>query len=114
MGCGMFEQLFYLIGLIIVIGCLALTDMRFKLVFFRDMQRAFKTTGASYVIFLLWDIAGIRSEIFFIGPSRFMTHINVIRNFMLEEIFFLVILVYLPLVLWEGFKTVENKAKSVL
>ena len=101
MATGMFEKLSYLIVIIGALGCLGLLDKKLGLVFANDTVRALKTMTIGYIIFIIWDALGIKLHIFFAGQSKFMTHIELFPQFMLEELFFLALLVYLPLVLWE-------------
>lgn len=107
---GMFEQFFYLFGILGAIGGLAVLDYRFNLVMALDAVRAIRVMSIGYSVFLVWDILGVKLNIFFVGSSRFMTHLQLFKNFMFEELFFIVLLVYLPLILWQGLKHLNNKS----
>ena len=97
-------RLAYLIALVSVIGCLSLIDWRYKLAFFYDMGRAIKTISSGLLFFVVWDVAGIVMNIFFIGKSRFLTGIR-IGQFPLEELFFLTVLCYSVLIVFRFLET---------
>lgn len=90
----------YLLVLIFVLICLAAIDYHHKLVFFYDWRRALKVSSVVIIFFALWDILGILAGIFFIGENPYLTGINFGPNFPLEELFFLMVLVYNPLLIY--------------
>ena len=92
----------YLGGLLVVIGCMALIDARWRLVFWRAPLAAAVTIGVGLVFFLLWDAAGIVLGVFFRGDSRIVTGIELAPELPLEEPVFLLFLCYLTLVLVLG------------
>ena len=96
--------LLYLLALFISIGGLGLLDWRYRLAFFADAGRTLRVLGVGLALFVAWDLAGIDSGIFLAGDSRYATGIFLAPHFPLEELFFLVLLVYLPLVTWQGVK----------
>jgi lycopene cyclase domain-containing protein len=98
----MFEKYFYVLGILGAIGCLGLIDYRWKLAIAYDAKRALGVMTTAYAVFIVWDLLGTRLHIFFLGNSRFMTHLQITHNFMMEELFFVVLLVYLPLILWQA------------
>ncbi len=104
MAAGMFEKYLYLLGILTAISCLGLIDYRWKLVIAYKAKRALGAMTIGYIVFIIWDLLGTRLDIFFLGNSRFMTHLQIAHNFMMEELFFVVLLVYLPLILWQAFK----------
>ena len=97
-------NLSYLLALIVVICCLLLIDWRYKLVLFYDAKHALPILLLGVVFFLLWDIAGVFLGIFFIGSAPYLTGIHIMKNVPLEELFFLVVLVYNPLLAYEYIK----------
>ncbi|BDZ53346.1 lycopene cyclase domain-containing protein [Agromyces marinus] len=98
--------LVYLAGLSAVIGCMALIDARWRLVFWRAPLAAAATVGIGVAFFLVWDAAGILSGVFFRGDSSIVTGIELAPELPLEEPVFLVFLCYLTLVLVLGFERI--------
>ncbi|WP_353829098.1 lycopene cyclase domain-containing protein [Agromyces sp. SYSU T0242] len=92
----------YLAGLLVVIGCMALIDARWKLVFWRAPLAATLTITIGLAFFLLWDAAGILAGVFFRGDSAIVTGIELAPELPLEEPVFLLFLCYLTLVLVLG------------
>jgi lycopene cyclase domain-containing protein len=92
----------YLAGLLVVIGCMALIDARWRLVFWRAPIAAAVTIGVGLAYFLLWDAAGIVLGVFFRGESQIVTGIELAPELPLEEPVFLFFLCYLTLVLVFG------------
>ena len=91
----------YLICLVVALAGLATIDARYRLVFWRHPQAAVKVLAASVVGFVLWDLAGIALGIFFPGQSAYVTGILLVPGLPVEEIFFLTLLCYLSLIIWE-------------
>jgi len=92
----------YLAGLVVVIGCMALIDARWRLVFWRAPLAATVTVAVGMAFFLVWDAAGIATGVFFRGDSRIVTGIELAPELPLEEPVFLFFLCYLTLVLVLG------------
>lgn len=90
----------YLLVLCALLGCMALLDHRFRLVFWQDARRAALTTAVGLVFFLVWDLAGIGLGIFFRAENDLMTGILLAPELPLEEVFFLAFLCYQTLVLY--------------
>ena len=97
-------QLAYLGALLVSLAGLGFADWRHRLVLFYDLRRALKTLGTALAVFVVWDLLGIASGIFLAGDSRYATGIFLMPQFPLEELFFLALLVYLPLILWQGLR----------
>lgn len=93
-------QWFYLIALLVILGCLVLIDYRYKLAFFHNAKRAGLTLGIAIWLFTVWDIFGIRMGIFFKGDSPYSLPIHIIPEFPIEEIFFLGVLTYSALIIY--------------
>ncbi|GAA1062313.1 lycopene cyclase domain-containing protein [Agromyces bracchium] len=92
----------YLAGLLVVIGCMALIDARWRLVFWRAPLAGALTVVVGVAFFLLWDAAGIVTGVFFRGTSEIVTGIELAPELPLEEPVFLAFLCYLTLVLVLG------------
>jgi lycopene cyclase domain-containing protein len=90
----------YLACLIFSLVGLFLTDYRYKLAFFHDRRRTALTLVLSVVFFLLWDIAGVALDIFFVGDSAYLSGIRVLPEVPIEELFFLTLLCYVTLLVW--------------
>jgi lycopene cyclase domain-containing protein len=54
------------------------------------------------VMFIIWDILGIKFNIFFDGKSAYMLPIRLFPHFPVEEVFFLFLLVYVTLIVYRG------------
>lgn len=87
----------YALALIISLAGLGFIDYRFKLAFFYNRARTIKIIAICLFVFIVWDIAGILANIFFIGQNNLLLGIR-IGQFPVEEIFFLVLLNYCSLV----------------
>ena len=92
----------YLAGLLAVIGCMALIDARWRLVFWRAPAAAAVTVAVGVAFFLAWDAAGILLGVFFRGRSDIVTGVELAPELPLEEPVFLAFLCYLTLVLVLG------------
>lgn len=97
----MFDKYAYLLAIAVPLFCLTLLDLRLHLVFGLDWKRATRTVLAGLTLFILWDLLGIHLDIFSNGQSNFTTGVMLAPHFPLEELFFLTLLNYLPLLLWE-------------
>ncbi len=85
---------------------MGIIDWRYKLALFYDAQRTLMTVTIMVAIFLAWDIAGIMLDIFFSGDSPYVTGVMIATDLPIEEVFFLTLLSYMPLVLYRKFSTV--------
>jgi lycopene cyclase domain-containing protein len=93
----------YALILCISLAGLILIDRRWHLVVFRTGSAAKKATLMTLAIttgfFLIWDIAGICLGIFFTNP-RYTLGINLLTpNLPIEEVLFLILLVYSILII---------------
>lgn len=95
-------QWFYLIGILLSITGMALLDYRYKLAYFHDAKRTVMTVVAALFIFILWDFFGIFLGIFKHGDSPYQLPFTLAPHFPLEEIFFLCLLSYCTLVIYNG------------
>lgn len=94
----------YLAVLIGSIFCLAMIDRRFTLVFWRNKSLAIRTLVLGVAFFLMWDITGVASGIFYPGESPYDTGWMLLPGVPIEELFFLILLMYQTLILWESVK----------
>ena len=88
----------YLAILIVSLLGLYLLDRTHKLAFTVDAKRSLISMVPAYVLFLIWDIAGIATGIFFRGQNTLLTGIQVFPEFPIEELFFLALLCYSSLI----------------
>ena len=88
----------YLAILIVSLLGLYLLDRTHKLAFTVDAKRCLFSLVPAYVLFLIWDIAGIATGIFFRGQNTLLTGIQVFPEFPIEELFFLALLCYSTLI----------------
>lgn len=102
------EKIIYLCALLVSLAGICVIDWRYKLVLFHDLKVAAKCLLLGVLFFVIWDLLGIHLGIFYEGQSRFMTHWMVAPHMPIEELFFLTLLVYLPLVLWEYLDRVRH------
>jgi lycopene cyclase domain-containing protein len=93
-------QFAYLSALILSLIGLSLADYRYKLAFFYDKQRTFFSLCLGVLFFLVWDIAGVVFDIFYVGSGRYLTGIRVLPEVPIEELFFLTLLCYTSLLVW--------------
>jgi len=92
----------YLIGLLIGITGMAIIDRRYKLAYWLDRRRTVLTLGICITVFIIWDLLGITLGIFFHGGSKLTLPIRLLPEFPLEELFFLLLLCYCTLVIYQG------------
>lgn len=98
-------QFAYLAGLLVGITGMAIIDWRYKLAFWRDRRRTLLTLGICMGVFIVWDILGIMFGIFFHGGSELTLPLRLLPEFPLEELFFLLLLCYCTLVIYQGVST---------
>jgi lycopene cyclase domain-containing protein len=98
----------YLAALLFSISGLAILDFRFKLAIAKS-ARYLCLILISVVFFLIWDIAGIQSGIFFRGDASHLTGVLLTQELPLEEVFFLILLSYSSLLLLKAFGRREAK-----
>jgi lycopene cyclase domain-containing protein len=91
----------YLLALTVSLIGMVVLDARFKLFFWVNGRRALIVLIVGLVFFLAWDVAGIGAGVFFRGSSPYVTGIQLAPELPLEEIFFLTLLCYLTMNLFE-------------
>jgi lycopene cyclase domain-containing protein len=90
----------YLGALLISIAGMVVLDVRFRLFFAVAPLRAAIVLVAGVAFFLVWDVAGIGLGIFFRGNPGLLTGILIAPELPLEEVFFLTLLCYLTMNLY--------------
>lgn len=89
----------YLAMLLGALGCMALLDRRFSLVFPRSPWRAAAVLATGTAFLLAWDVLAIGNGFYHRGESTAMTGVLLAPELPLEELVFVVFLCYLTLVL---------------
>ncbi len=77
-----------------------LLDFRFKLALGHSLSAGLRALGVGVAFFLLWDVAGINSGIFFEGAPELLVGINLAPELPIEELFFLLLLCHSALFLF--------------
>lgn len=85
--------------LLAVTVCMALLDVRFRLVLWRDRRRSLLVLATGIVVFLLWDVAAISLGFYHRGDSAAMTGLMLAPELPVEELLFITFLCYATLVL---------------
>lgn len=94
----MYAQYTYLICLLIGVTGLTIIDWRYKLALFKFPKQTILVLLICITFFVAWDAAGIGLGIFFSGHSRYMLNRYIFSDFPPEELLFLLVLCYTPLV----------------
>lgn len=105
----MLEGYTYLAGLIFSIAGLALMDWRHKTAFAINKKAAALAIFIPMVFFIIWDVAGIATGIFFRGDTTHLSGILVGPEFPIEELFFLLLLNYSSLTIFTTVTRVMNR-----
>ena len=95
--------LVYLSALLISIAGLIAIDFRQKLALFVSPLATVISVGAAVVVFLIWDIVGIAHGIFFRGSAPHLSGVLLGTELPLEELFFLILLSYNTLIVYQIF-----------
>lgn len=104
----------YLVALVTSLVGIGLLDFRHKLAFFGGaIVRSAAIIAVSVVFFLVWDVVGIATGVFFRGSGPWMTGVLLGPELPLEELFFLMVLTYSTLVsyLW-AIKALEARRSA--
>ena len=102
----------YLAILIVSLVGLYLLDRTHKLAFTVDAKRSLLSMLPAFILFLLWDIAGIASGIFFRGENTLLTGIQIFPEFPIEELFFLALLCYSTLIVFTWVQKILTARES--
>lgn len=97
----------YALLLLISIGGMTMLDRRYKFALFNRLDITLKILAVCILIFILWDVAGILTGIFFIGETDFLLGLK-IGEFPIEELLFLFLLNYCSLLTYLAMKTKFN------
>jgi lycopene cyclase domain-containing protein len=84
----------YLLALCVSLVGLVGLDRRHKLVFFKNWLAGAVAIAVGVAFFLVWDLFGISSGIFFRGETRGLTGLMLAPELPIEEVFFLTLLCY--------------------
>jgi lycopene cyclase domain-containing protein len=87
----------YLAALLFSLCGLVILDRRLQLVWWNNKKATRIVFLYVLVFFVLWDIAGIVLDIFFVGDTRFLVGLT-FKDFPVEELFFLTLLLYSTLI----------------
>ena len=87
--------LLYLAALVVSIAGLVGIDHRHRLAIFAGRGwTAGLAVAVGVVVFLVWDVVGIATGVFFQGPGPFQSGVMLGPELPLEELFFLTLLCY--------------------
>lgn len=89
----------YIVALLVSIAGLGIIDYKLRLAYFYNARLTLRVLLVSVLVFVVWDVLGIRMNIFFIGSEKYLLGLR-IGQFPLEEIFFLVLLNYCTLIIY--------------
>jgi len=106
---------FYFCLLVFSITGLTLADWRYKLAFWNKPLASVQTIGSVWLLLLLFDIGGIRNQIFSTNQSYVIGLHIVSPNLPIEEFLFLFLLCYATLLIYQLLKNVGylNSKKKV-
>lgn len=91
----------YLAALVLTLACMVAMDWRWKLFFFAAPVRAAAIVVVGLIFFLAWDLVGISQGVFFRGAGPLLIGLEVAPELPIEEIFFLVVLCYFTMNVWQ-------------
>jgi lycopene cyclase domain-containing protein len=75
-------------------------DRRHKLALWHNLRAGLLALGLGLAFFLVWDLAGINSGIFFEGAKQLLCGVELAPQLPLEELFFLLLLCHSALLLF--------------
>jgi lycopene cyclase domain-containing protein len=101
----------YLVALLVSLTGMVVLDRRFGLFFFDSPFRAAIVMVLGLAFFLVWDLFGIGLGIFFRGETSFMTGVVIAPELPLEEVFFLALLCYLTMNVFQGARLLLARAR---
>ena len=102
----------YLAALGVALTGMVMLDRRFLLFFWRDARRATIVLVSGVVFFLVWDLFGIGLGIFFRGETSFMTGLQLAPELPVEELFFLTLLCYLTMNVYNAADLIRRKERT--
>lgn len=95
-------QWLYLMFLLVSIAGMATLDWRYRLAFWHDKRRTVMTVLIGMGVFIVWDLLAIGQGIFLHGGSEYMLPLTLLPEFPVEEVFFLLLLCYTTLVVYQA------------
>jgi lycopene cyclase domain-containing protein len=105
----------YVAALAVSLTGMVVLDGKFRLFFWRDARRAAIVLTVGVLFFLLWDVAGIASGIFFRGAgSELMTGLLLAPELPVEELLFLTLLGYLAMNLYGAAGEWRPRSRSAI
>lgn len=87
----------YMFALLLSLFGMYMIDRRFKLCFYTDPRRTAFVLLCSVGVFTVWDLAGIALGIFSKGASDYSLAFELVPQFPIEELLFLLLLSYISL-----------------
>jgi lycopene cyclase domain-containing protein len=99
----------YLSLLLVSILGLVGIDHRQKLALFRNRWATVASVAVAVIVFLVWDIVGISLGIFFRGDTPHLSGLLLGPELPLEELFFLILLSYNTLLVYQYFSLRRSK-----
>ena len=100
----------YLAALLVSLAGMVMLDRRFQLFLWHDARRATIVLTTGIVFFLIWDLTGIDTGVFFRGEGQWMTGIQLAPELPLEEVFFLTLLCYMTMNVFVALGRAVSKA----
>ena len=95
-------SLLYLGFLLVSLLCMGTVDLRFRLFLFRRPRVALGVVAVGFVLFVVWDLVAIATDMYSKGDSPAMTGIDVAPHLPIEELVFITFLTYITGVLHGG------------
>lgn len=102
----------YLIALLFSLAGMVVLDWRYTLFFWANTRRATIVMSVGVVFFLAWDYVGVDLGIFFPGDSPWDTGWMVTPEIPIEEVFFLVMLCYFTMNVFELFGRLATRLQG--
>lgn len=87
----------YLFTLIFSLFGLGILDRKYRLVWWHNARAAKVIFVSMLALFVMWDIAGIVLDIFFVGDTKLLLGLTY-KDLPIEELFFLSLLIYTSLI----------------
>lgn len=105
-------QFLYLAALLFSLTGMVLLDRKHSLFFWQDAFRATIVLVVGIVFFLIWDVWGIALGVFFRGDGPWMTGILLGPELPLEEVFFLALLSYMTMNVFNALRKVSLRKEQ--
>jgi lycopene cyclase domain-containing protein len=79
-------------ALLVALAGMLVLDRRFRLAWFAAPRRAALVLGVGLAFFLVWDVSGIGTGVFFVGDGPYQSGLRVAPEVPVEELGFLLLL----------------------